>query len=348
MAAKPSTKPTLPQMKPADLRTFHAALARWYKTHGRHDLPWRNTDDAYAIWISEVMLQQTQVATVRARFYEPFLKRFPTIEALANAPTDAVMKAWEGLGYYSRARNLHKAAQQLAAEAKESKKNRTAMPQQLDGLLALPGIGRNTAHAVLAFGYHQPVAILEANVKRVVARIFALESPTDEHLWQGADMLLNTAHPFDYNQAMMDLGSMLCTPKNPDCPHCPANSICIGKTAPEKYPTKKAKKVVPTREVLILVNQDAKGRLQLEQRNEKLLGGLWGFPQLPLTPAKTIGTVTHAYSHFKLIGYVQVRITSQLTGKWFRPSEIKELALSKLDHKVLALVEKHHTAQKKR
>lgn len=345
--ARTTIKPALPQIKPAQLRTFHEAFRHWYKTHGRHHLPWRLTDDAYPIWISEVMLQQTQVATVEARFYPPFLKQFPTIEALAAAAPEAVMKAWEGLGYYSRARNLHKAAQTLTANAKEARKNKASLPADFEGLLALPGIGRNTAHAILAFGFHQPVAIMEANVKRIVARVFALTHPTDQELWDGAAMLLDHAHPFDHNQGIMDLGSTVCTPKKPACPLCPANSICAGKTAPETYPAPKVKKAIPTREVVMEVRADPKGRIYLEQRSEKLLGGLWGFPQhTDEIEGETLGTVTHTYSHFKLIGRVVYRRIKTTQPDWFTPQQIAKLALSKVDHKALALVEKHHTLKK--
>lgn len=366
MPQRTTSKAAAPQIKPATLRKFHAALSAWYQTHGRHDLPWRNTADPYRIWLSEVMLQQTQVSTVLARFYHPFLETFPTVESLAAAPREKVMKAWEGLGYYRRAGNLHEAA----------KRARRAMPRDVAGLLALPGIGQNTAHAIAAFAYHQPVAILEANVKRVVARVFALETPSTNELWTTAEMLLNHAHPFDHNQAMMDLGSMICTPKHPKCGECPAAIICAGKAAPESYPTPKAKKQVPTREVVILVREDAAGRYFLEARDAALLGGLYGFPQMPqavssrrksgsresssnseaglrsrVAPGMTeLGTVTHIYSHFKLIGTVLHERVGAKTNSpdWHSRKEIAALPLSKLDHKVLALVENCHSAQKKR
>lgn len=328
------------QLKPRELRGFHTALLGWYKTHGRHDLPWRNTADAYAIWVSETMLQQTQVATVRDRFYGRFLERFPTIGALANAPEEAVMKAWEGLGYYRRARMLH-------AAAKAAPKG---LPRDAHGLIALPGIGRNTAHAIMAFAYHAPHAILEANVKRIVARIFALETPKDDELWAGAETLLNHDHPFDHNQAMMDLGSMICTPKKPDCPACPANSMCAGKHAPESYPQKKAKKTTPTRHVNIVVLHDIKGRMALHARDAALLGGLYGFaqiaPDMPLPKAaKKLGSVRHVYSHFKLEGDVYAAPAPKGHNQLYSHAEIADLPLSGLDHKVLALVSHHMRAK---
>jgi A/G-specific adenine glycosylase len=374
MAKRISTPARPSQIKPTNLVRFHLALAKWYQTHGRHDLPWRNTTDPYHIWLSEVMLQQTQVSTVRDRFYGPFLKKFPTIAALAAAPSESVMKAWEGLGYYSRARNLHKAAQQLNSEGGLPPFATSSLSLPLRGsaspthdllqrLLGLPGIGCNTASAILAFAYHQPVAILEANVKRIIARVFALTQPNDAELWAGAEALLNHTHPFDYNQAMMDIGALICTPKNPRCDACPANMICQGKASPQRYPTPKAKKQTPTREVIIHVREDARGRLFLEKRDEKLLGGLYGFPQTALSTSgssqmskgsrakrNSLGTVTHVYSHFKLIGYV---VRETVTAKpnspdWHTRTEISQLPLSKLDHKVLALVENCHSAKKKR
>lgn len=379
MTQRTTSNAACPQIKPAGLRTFHTRLMAWYKAHGRHALPWRQTDDPYHIWLSEVMLQQTQVATVRDRFYFAFLKKFPTIAALAAAEQTEVMKAWEGLGYYSRARNLHAAAKivvsressvlsknfnkKSAVKDKRRLKMQSALSLTTDDarlttLLSLPGIGRNTAHAIAAFAYHQPVAILEANIKRVVARIFALKTPSDAELWAGANALLNHAHPFDYNQAMMDLGSLLCTPKKPNCAACPASSLCAGKAAPEQLPTPKAKKQVPTRHVTIHVREDGDGRLFLEKRDEALLGGLYGFPQASressvvsheqkkakdsrLTTHDYLGKVTHTYSHFKLIGTViHERLPSKTnSADWYTRAHIAALPLSKLDHKVLALIE---------
>lgn len=339
----------LPQIKPRDLHRFHAALGAWYAQHGRHSLPWRTTADAYHIWVSEVMLQQTQVATVLARFYGPFLAKFPTIGHLARAPREQVMKAWEGLGYYRRAGFLHEAAQRA----------HNGLPADVEGLTALPGIGRNTAHAILAFAHRQKVAILEANVKRVVARIFALEQPSEAQLWAGAEALLNHAEPFDYNQAMMDLGSMVCTPKAPDCPACPANILCKGKEAPLRYPAPKAKKKSPTREMSILVLQDAAGRYHLEARGEALLGGLYGFPQVPRTtdlrhPMREmhveewgdVSNVLHIYSHFRLEGtVVHGKLRKRMSGPgWYSREEIAALPLSGVDHKVLALMDAGHSA----
>ena len=280
------------------------------------------------------MLQQTQVATVQARYYGPFLKQFPTAQALAAAPREAVMKAWEGLGYYRRAGHLHEAAKVLVKQA-------TQRCDAYDALIALPGIGKNTAHAILAFAFHQPAAICEANIKRIVARIFALTTPSDAELWQAAEALLNTAEPFHHNQAMMDLGALLCTPKAPDCKACPAHTLCKGKKTPEDFPQKKVKKSVPTKQVFIVVQRDSEGRYHLQKRGEKLLGGLYGFTQQSRPPrdAQTLGKLTHIYSHFRLEAQIVLQCVAQANSPdWYTQAQIKMLPLSTLDKKVLALV----------
>lgn len=326
------------------IKEFHRKLHAWYAAFGRRHLPWRNTDDAYAIYISEVMLQQTQVQTVLTRFYRPFLNAFPTLQSLADAPREAVMKRWEGLGYYSRAANLHKAAQ-LAAPA---------LPLSVDGLMALPGIGRNTAHAIAAFAYHLPVPVMEANVKRVLCRIFALENPATEELWQGATALLDKHQPFDYNQAMMDIGSLVCTKRQPDCAACPAKNICKGKDNPLHYPTPKTKKMVPQRTAHIVVWQNDKGQIYMTPRETAFLGGLYGFAEYPatadtvsfqnvaytLTAAGKLGEVTQTYSHFRMDAQVWRVQVGEAEGKgWYSRAEITALALSGIDHKILKLVE---------
>lgn len=355
MRRSSSTPAGLPQIKPTDLIGFHGALQHWYQAHGRHDLPWRLTRDPYAIWVSETMLQQTQVETVRARFYAPFLKKFPTVQLLAAAPREQVMKAWEGLGYYRRAGHLHEAAKRVVTGDgwEVTSDARVTRHPSLATLLALPGVGRNTAHAILAFAYHQPVAILEANVKRIVARIFALSTASDAELWAGAEALLNHANPFDYNQSMMDLGAQICTPKAPDCTRCPAQKICRGKHAPEVYPTPKRKKSIPVRHVAIELREDERGRFYLKPREDALLGGLYGFPQMT-HPARhrqsaMLGTVTHSYSHFKLVGevYHAKRSANPSDVHWHTRTQIQQLPLSVLDRKVFALVETRHTGQKK-
>lgn len=326
-------------------------LKDWYETHGRKDLPWRTTTDPYAIYISEIMLQQTQVKTILDRFYHPFLKRFPTLQSLADAPEQDVLKAWEGMGYYSRARNLHHAAKKAAP----------SLPKTVEELITLPGIGRNTAHAVAAFAYRQPVAIMEANVKRVLHRLHAKETMPVESLWQAADALLDRSDPFTHNQAMMDIGAMICTPKAPRCPECPLESRCEGKFQPERFPLRIKKTAVPVRKKILLVAEDSAGKLFLESRSEKLLGGLYGFPQLEpaarlewqgkpyaLSSLLHLGSITHTYSHFRLEGEVYLLKMGghRNAPEWHTIEEIQARPLSKADHKVLALFRQRQVQQK--
>jgi A/G-specific adenine glycosylase len=311
-------------------RTAHDALFDWYKTHGRHDLPWRSTDDPYRIWVSEIMLQQTQVKTVLERFYFPFLEAFPTLSDLAAAEPDDVLKRWEGLGYYTRARNLHGAAR-LAAPA---------LPQTVSELQALPGIGKSTAHAIAAFAYHTPVPIMDANVRRILYRFFGIEKATEKRMWEHAHALFDAERPFDYNQAMMDLGSMLCTPKAPACRRCPLASHCRGKADPLAYPEKTARKAVPVRRKTIVVHRHG-GRFGMRQRTGRFLHGLWGFAEyddLDTSDMTPLGSVTQKYSHFTLEGEVFVTERFDPELEWFGLERIRELALSGADHKVLKLL----------
>jgi A/G-specific adenine glycosylase len=309
------------------MKQTHKNILTWYQKHGRLNLPWRTTNDPYHIYLSEVMLQQTQVKTVLERYYFPFLEKFPTLKALGDAPLDDVLKMWEGLGYYNRAKNLHRTAT-LVDE----------LPSDIDELVKLPGIGKNTAHAVATFAYHQPVPIMEANVKRILCRQNRLKTPDEKKLWEIAYKLVDKVNPFDYNQAMMDIGATICLPKNPKCELCPLSEICKGKVEPTLYPTKK-KRIVPTREenILVSVYDDT---LSLTQRKGKFLHGLWGFESvdIPLCAAEYIGEVTHTYTHFKLICKVYVYYEScpeQIN--YFNETEIQELAISKVDEKIVKL-----------
>ena len=327
----------------------HQNIQNWYETHGRHDLPWRTTDDPYHIYLSEVMLQQTQVKTVLERYYFPFLKKFPTLEALGSAPLDDVLKMWEGLGYYNRAKNLHRAAGILtegknSGQTDEQEKGQTrrsaptVIPSGIDDLMVLPGIGKNTAHALAAFAFKQPVPVMEANVKRILCRLHKMETVNEKKLWEYAYALVDKKHPFEYNQAMMDIGSMVCTPKEPDCDHCPLNSICQGKEEAARYPTKK-KRVVPTREEIVMLSV-YNDKLSLTQRKGKFLHGLWGFSstEVPLCASECIGEVTHVYTHFKLI--CKVYVYDELDAEqdhYFTLSEIRKLAISKVDEKIVNL-----------
>jgi len=314
----------------------HKKIQDWYEKYGRDDLPWRNTGDPYHIYLSEVMLQQTQVKTVLERFYFPFLKKFPTLKTLGQAPLDDVLKMWEGLGYYNRAKNLHKTAQIL--NYGQAQGIAPTLPSHIDELIKLPGIGKNTAHAVASFALKQPVPVMEANVKRILCRLYKMETVNEKKLWAYAYALVDKENPFEYNQAMMDIGSMVCTPKDPDCKNCPLENICQGKAEPTRYPTKR-KKVVPTREenVMISLYND---KLSLTRRQGKFLYGLWGFPstEVPLCASEQIGEVTHAYTHFKLLCKVFVYDESDRgQDHYFTISEIRKLAISKVDEKIVKL-----------
>ena len=319
------------------MKKTHKNIQHWYKVHGRLTLPWRITNDSYAIYLSEVMLQQTQVVTVLERYYFPFLKKFPTLQTLGAAPLDDVLKMWEGLGYYNRAKNLHETAG-ILVDRGQAQGVVPTLPSDIDALVALPGIGINTAHAVATFAYKKPVPIMEANVKRILCRLHKLKTPADKKLWGIAYDLVDKENPFDYNQAMMDIGSSICTPKNPQCDVCPLREICQGKEAPTLYPTKK-KRLVPTREqnIMLYLYND---KLSLTQRTGKFLHGLWGFEEIdvPLCASEYIGEVTHAYTHFKLT--CKVYVYDELDAEqnsYFTTQEIRKLAISKVDEKIVKL-----------
>jgi A/G-specific adenine glycosylase len=331
---KPSTNP----------EQFQQQLLTWYTANGRHHLPWRNTRDAYHILLSEIMLQQTQVETVLSRYYDPFLEKFPNLDALKKASIESVMHAWQGLGYYRRAGYLHEIAKRSAPE----------LPNDFESLILLPGIGKNTAHALLAFAHHQPYAVMEANVKRVVSRIFALKHPSENELWSAADLLLNKAEPFNHNQAMMDLGSLICSIKNPKCPACPAQNICAGKYNPKAYPRKKQKTATPTRKRNIIVVQNADGRIYAKPREGKLLGGLYQFIELEndaicvelngrkywQTTWQKLGNIRQQYSHFKLEADVfLLRYDGKYEPKhWHSIGQLQSLPWSNAEKKILSLL----------
>lgn len=310
--------------------TPQSSLLQWYEKNGRHDLPWRTTDDPYHIYLSEIMLQQTQVKTVLERFYFPFLERFPTLADVATSELDDVLKKWEGLGYYTRARNLHNAARQCNG----------ILPTNAHDLMQLSGIGRSTAHAIAAFAYREPLPILDANVKRILHRYFALSERNDKKLWEYAYRLFDTKHPFEYNQAMMDVGAIICLPKKPQCEQCPYEQWCEGKIEPLSYPEAKKKMLKPIRQRSIIVHQRNE-KYALKQRHEKFLHGLWGFYETEaIAYGEFRGHITQHYSHFTLEADVYVtddEITEE-GFEWFDLEEITQLSLSRADHKVVDLL----------
>jgi len=227
-------------MSSADAQLFAERVLQWYDAHGRKHLPWQQTPTPYRVWVSEIMLQQTQVATV-IPYYERFMASFPTLAELAAAPIDAVLAHWSGLGYYARARNLHACAVKVVADYAGE------LPTDIDALVALPGIGRSTAGAILSLslGQHQP--ILDGNVKRVL------------QLWALSESLTPATRTANFNQAMMDLGAMVCTRSRPQCAECPLSSTCQGLAtgSPTNYPGKKPKKAIPVRQTVMLALHDS-------------------------------------------------------------------------------------------
>ena len=330
-------------------------LLRWFKKNGR-DLPWRKTQDPYAIWVSEIMLQQTQVDTV-IPYYQKFLKSFPTVHHLAKANLSKILKVWEGLGYYSRARNLHRASKIIVNHFQGK------IPNNLRDLLSLPGIGRSTAGAILSFAYNKEAPILDGNVKRVLSRLFAIsgsKAKTERLLWGISEFLIPKGRSNPFNQALMDLGSMLCTPKDPQCPHCPLQNFCKGKASgdPERYPTKGPKKRIPHINAISAVIQ-RDGKVLLNRRPPKgLLGGLWEFPNWKIEEKKRlrlrlrnyvkknmgmnvkvkepIGTFRQTYSHFSLTlhAYRCQPITGKGKGRWVPLQGLDTLPMSRIHRKI--------------
>ncbi|SMN11318.1 A/G-specific adenine glycosylase [uncultured Candidatus Thioglobus sp.] len=261
-------------------KKFSQNLLKWFNLHGRHDLPWQQQLTPYRVWVSEIMLQQTQVATVIPYFHR-FVQAFPTVHALADADIDTVLSHWAGLGYYARGRNLHRAAK-ILCQAHAGK-----LPPNREKLLALPGIGKSTAHAIMAIAFKQRYAILESNVKRVLSRFYAISGDPSQasvlkKLWQLAQDNTPRKNVDAYTQAIMDLGATVCTKSKPKCIICPLSYACIAKQqqAQHEYPTAKAKKLKPLRKTIFMILQKKSGEILLQKRPlYGVWGGLWGFPE---------------------------------------------------------------------
>lgn len=285
----------------------------WFRQHGRHDLPWQHNATPYRVWVSEIMLQQTQVSTV-IPYYQRFMQRFPFVQTLATANIDEVLHLWTGLGYYARARNLHKTAQLICA------RHGGEFPPGLDGLEALPGIGRSTAGAILALSMGQRGVILDGNVKRVLCRYYAIEHwsgepETQKKLWQLAEQSTPTLDFADYTQAMMDLGATVCTRSKPGCARCPVRDHCqaLAKGSVGSLPVSKPRKTLPVRHVFMLLCHD-QHRVLLEQRpTNGIWGGLWSPPEFSELNTLLAWTsnrhahaqqswpiIRHTFSHFHL------------------------------------------------
>lgn len=263
---------------PADEKDFAHRVLAWYDVHGRHDLPWQQPASTYRVWISEIMLQQTQVTTV-IPYFERFVARFADVSALAQADLDEVLSLWAGLGYYARARNLHRCAQVLERD------HGGEFPHALEAVCALPGIGRSTAAAILSLSRNAPLAILDGNVKRVLARYHAVQgwpgqASVMRRLWQLSDAHTPSSRTGAYNQAMMDLGATLCQ-RQPDCPRCPLQNGCQARAQgnPRDYPGRKPRRTKPTRETHVMIIEQANQVLLQRRPPSGIWGGLWSLPQ---------------------------------------------------------------------
>ncbi|BCD59466.1 MULTISPECIES: A/G-specific adenine glycosylase [unclassified Nitratiruptor] len=286
---------------------MHKVLLEWFEKHGRHELPWRQTQDVYKIYLSEIMLQQTQVSRVESEYYPKFLKRFPTLKDLAQASENEVLALWSGLGYYSRARNLLQCA----------KICQDALPKEPRALMKLPGIGTYTANAICAFAYNQPVAVVDTNIKRVLMRFFALKNEKEVH--QKAQMLLNTEVPKEHNLALMDLGSLICTPKNPRCNQCPLQQWCLGKETPHAFG--KGKAVKREEKVIHFGIFVQKGHIALQRSTQNLYKNMWILP--------TIESAKHPFATFRH-SYTKYNIQATLTFLNQKPPNTHLIPLQEL------------------
>ncbi len=319
---------------------FSDALLEWFDVHGRHDLPWQVADDPYKVWVSEIMLQQTQVKTV-LQYFDRFIARFPTVQDLGTATWDEVAPYWAGLGYYARARNLHKAAGIVAKQGH--------FPDTLEEWIALPGIGRSTAGALMSLGLRKYGVIMDGNVKRVLSRFFAIEDdlskPIHERaMWQLAEELCPHERNHDYTQAIMDLGATVCTPRKPLCLYCPMQQHCQAhqQGLENELPFKKAKKPVPVKSAQVLILQCGDQWLWQQRPNTGLWGGLWCLPiieevheldvlkqSLGLKQFIQKVEISHSFTHFtwQLEGLVfaidadlQEHLAIELNGIWLEPT----------------------------
>ena len=332
--------------KSSSCEAFARKVLDWYVKFGRKDLPWQQNKTLYGVWLSEVMLQQTQVATV-IPYYERFIKTFPNITALAAASQDAVLHLWTGLGYYARARNLHKTAQIIHDHYHGQ------FPTQFEQVLSLPGIGRSTAGAILSSVLGLPYPILDGNVKRVLSRYFAVEGwsgekKVEDSLWQLTAQVTPVGQIADFNQAMMDIGAMVCTRTTPKCTLCPLAQRCEANIRQKwaDYPAKKPKKVLPVRQSYFLI-LSKQGKVWLQQRkNTGLWGGLYCFPQFE-SKAELMDFL-HSIGVEKYEEWISFRHTFSHFHLEIRPIYAELIPLTAVNHDVVQKVEESHAEEQSR
>ncbi len=354
-------------MNATDLELLRKQLMKWYRANHR-DLPWRRSNTPYHIWVSEVMLQQTQVKTV-LNYYRRFLAKFPNIKRLAAADLQAVLKVWEGMGYYARARNLHRAAKVVVQN------HRGRIPAKWDAFHNLPGVGDYIAAAVLSIAFNQPHAVVDGNVKRVLARLHKIHAPVNQtssysQFKKAAAKLLDSRQPGIFNQAMMELGALICKPRNPLCAACPLNHLCRAYRTRQVTDFPKRQKLKPTPQYHIAVGVVFKNDRVLitRRKTEGLLGGLWEFPggkikdgesapaacireikeevNLSVHIDRHLTKVKHAYTHFKIAMEVfccnyesgRVYLRGPVAFRWIRLNEYKNYPFPKANHKFIPML----------
>ena len=353
-------------LRPYARRTFDVRLLAWYAKNKR-DLPWRrDARDPYRVWISETLLQQTQVATV-IPYYERFLARFPNVRALASARLDDVLKVWEGAGYYARARNLHRAAKEIIVRFDGK------IPSTAEELLTLPGIGRYTAGAIASIAFQRDAPVLDGNVTRVLCRYFRIEDDPktariQKELWELAGTLLPHGRAGDFNQGLMELGATVCMPRNPQCALCPLKRSCLARrlNLQEKLPTKRKKRKLPHYQVAVGIIWKGKHILIAKRFAKDLLGGLWEFPgghreknetleqcvarevreelEIQIAVGEEFATIDHAYSHFKITMHAfhcrwlrgRPRAIGCAAWKWIAPRDLARYAFPAANRKIIA------------